>query len=62
MTDIEKRAHDLAVAYAVESCKRKGYEFKLDATEPFEFGTAYHCAYKEIIKSLQEKDFPQISL
>lgn len=61
MTDIEKRAHDLAVAYAVEFCKCKGNEFKLNATEPFEFGTAYHCAYKEIIKSLQEKDSQQTS-
>lgn len=61
MNDIEKRAHDLAVAYTVESLKAKGSEFKIDKTETFEFGSAYEHAYKEILISLQEKGFQQTS-
>lgn len=55
MTDIEKRAHDLAVAYITASYTARNSKFEIDKTHPFEFGSAYECAYKEILKSLQEK-------
>lgn len=55
MSDIERRAHDLAVAYVTESYKAKNSKFEIDETNPFEFGTAYYCAYKDILKSLQEQ-------
>lgn len=55
MTDIEQRAHDLAVAYVTASYTADGSEFKINETEPFEFGSAYEHAYKWILKSLQEK-------
>lgn len=59
MSDIERRAHDLAVAYVLETYKAKNSRFEIDETAPFEFGTAYYCAYKDILKSLQEK-FPKV--
>lgn len=55
MTDIEQRAHDLAVAYVANSYAARGSEFKLDSTGPFEFGNAYEQVYTWILKSLQEK-------
>ena len=56
MTDIEQRAHNLTVAYVTNSYAAKHSEFEIDETHLFEFGTAYECAYKWIIKSLEEKN------
>lgn len=55
MSDIEQRAHDLAVAFVTESYKSKGCKFEIDESRPFEFGSAYHHAYKAILNSLKEK-------
>lgn len=59
MTDIEKRAHDLAVAYVTQAYIQRNSEFKFDQTEPFEFGTAYEVVYHAIIKSIEEKFAPE---
>lgn len=55
MTDIEQRAHDLAVAYVTESYKAKKEDFCLDESSAFEFGTAYASIYRAILNSLSEK-------
>ena len=55
MSDIEQRAHDLAVVYVAESYKAKDSTFPIDDTNPFEFGSAYENTYKWILRSLQEK-------
>ena len=56
MTDIEKRAHELAIAYVINSYKAKGDKFEFDNSKLFEFGTAYEYSYKWILKSLEEKN------
>lgn len=46
MTDVEKRAHDLAIAYTTNSYKAKNSTFPIDDEHPFEFGSAYEHAYE----------------